>query len=355
MAERCIDAISDVAVRRSPDPQSLYLSNESACQKQVFFELVNGHNQHQSTIIFAVMNGQRSAAAGRRATSTGIRVAPHDGQSIAASSATRRLPVTFGNYRCTISMEQSEGATARLHKRSSDLATSHAAGRQDDGEARRSSEPAGQRMGSPKLLTLEVINCTSVSSLHSCLSRIQVEAGGITIAAAITHLAKLADRRGGRISESPPDSGLEMTLSLAISLLRPHFSHLPIRGFANCIWALSKLATARTVITGHGDDDDSERRGSGSEAGPSSSVVHQDPSSKRHKGRRRKRRQDQSAADGESVRSPAGSDRGAVIAPRGLTALAVSSAEEIADAMLMHGKASMANAHGGMVGRRGVK
>lgn len=133
---------------------------------------------------------------------------------------------------------------------------------------------------SPKRVTTELLGCLTVPQLHACLSRHREAANGISVAAALTRLAKLVDGRGGGnsshrdrfasgsapgsidpgaatkteadVARQVPSSShhdsddAEALLELATDLLQRHLPSLTTRGYANALWACSKCFAADT-------------------------------------------------------------------------------------------------------------
>ena len=150
--------------------------------------------------------------------------------------------------------------------------------------ALRASQPSVAAATSPQRVTTELLGCLTVSQLYACLSNHREAANGISVAAALTRLAKLVDGRGGggggggsrsreesgsvkvpragaaaaevvrRTPSHHADNDAEALLELATDLLQPHLPHLTTRGYANAIWACSKCfaADARPTRDGGG-------------------------------------------------------------------------------------------------------
>ena len=113
-------------------------------------------------------------------------------------------------------------------------------------QQRSTNNPRISKSGAPQKVTAEVLRCQTVQELHECLMRNQLLANGITLAAAMTHLAKLTgrlERKSAVYSKDGVEDALleaENVLSLAVELLQPMLTSLSARGYANCIWACSK-------------------------------------------------------------------------------------------------------------------
>jgi hypothetical protein len=100
-------------------------------------------------------------------------------------------------------------------------------------------------------VTTELISCTTLDDFYACLLKNRRLASGITMAAAMTHLAKLVTASPSSWHDPSIHAKAVQGLSLSMHILIARLHELPPRGYANSVWALSKIYSINKLNTSH--------------------------------------------------------------------------------------------------------